>query len=75
MIQRCAHNAQVFATGDRDDDALTLAFEQLDAKLNFERLDALADGALRDTEFLGGRSNRPEIRSVAASVVRASAMP
>jgi hypothetical protein len=27
MIQRCAHNAQVFATGDRDDDALTLALE------------------------------------------------
>jgi len=37
-----------------DDEALTLAVEQLDAKIRLKRFDLVADRALRDRKLLGG---------------------
>jgi hypothetical protein len=56
VIQHRAYNVKIFAPSNRDDEALPLALEQLDAELGFQRLDPLADGTLRDREFLCGAS-------------------
>src|ERR1700704_2127600 len=53
-IQRVAQDGKVFAAGLGDDQALPLAIKELDAELNFQRLDLVAHRSLRDAQLLGG---------------------
>ncbi len=53
-VECVAHDAQVRAPSFGDDEALALPIEELEAKLRFERLDLVADRALRHAQLLGG---------------------
>ena len=53
-VQCIAHDGEVVAAGFGDDQPLAFAIEQLDAELRFQRLDLMADRALRDAQFFGG---------------------
>jgi hypothetical protein len=48
-VQRIAYDIEVVAPGSGDDQSLAFAVEQFDAELHFQRLDLMADRALRDT--------------------------
>ncbi len=52
-VERIADDGQIVAARLGDDKALAFAVEQLDAKLGFERLDLMADRALRDVKLVG----------------------
>ena len=52
--KRVAHHVEILAPGLGDDQALALAVEQLEAELLLQRLDLVADRALRDEQLLGG---------------------
>jgi hypothetical protein len=52
-VQRVANDGEVVPARLGDDEALALAVEELDAKLRLERLDLVADRALRDRKLLG----------------------
>ena len=45
---------EIGAAGFGDDQPLALAIEELEAELRLERLDLVADRALRDAQLLGG---------------------
>jgi hypothetical protein len=52
--QRVAHDCQVISACFRNDETLALSIEKFDRQFSFERLDLVADGALRDTELFRG---------------------
>jgi hypothetical protein len=47
-VERVAQDGEVFAAVFGDDQALALAREELEPELRLQRLDLVADGALRD---------------------------
>src|ERR1700758_4602613 len=53
-VECISDNGKVVATSIRDQQALTLSIEQLDAEFGFKRLHLMTYGALRDTELLCG---------------------
>src|SRR5262245_3063912 len=50
-VERVAHDGEIIAPGLGDDQALPLAVEQFYCKLCFQRLDLMADRALRDAKL------------------------
>ena len=52
-VQRIADHCKIFPTSFRNHKPLALAIEQLDAERRLQRLDLMAYGALRDTQFFG----------------------
>jgi hypothetical protein len=52
-VERIAYDLQIAAPRLSDHEALALAVEQLHAQLGLERLDLMADGALRHAQLLG----------------------
>src|SRR5215472_5806573 len=52
-VKRVANNCQIIAPGIGNDEPLSLAIEELDAKLRLQRLHLMAHGALRDAQLLG----------------------
>ena len=52
--KRVAHGDQIVPAGLGEDEPLTLAIEQPDPELGLERLDLVADRALRDEQLRGG---------------------
>src|SRR5215468_2947721 len=64
-VKRLAHNRQIIAPGIGDDQPLSLAIEELDAKLRLQRLHLMAHGALRDAQLLGWATVfRPRLRAL-----------
>ena len=51
-IEGVAHDHEIGLPGRRDDEAAVLAVEQPAAKFGFQRLDLVADGALRHAQLL-----------------------
>jgi len=51
---RRAHDGQIIAAGISDDQPLSIAVEELDAELRFQRLHPMAYRALGDAKLLGG---------------------
>ncbi len=52
-VERIANDGQVIAAGFGEDQPLPFAMEQLEPKYILERFHLMADGALRDIQFLG----------------------
>ena len=53
-VEAVAHGGEVVLAGFGEDEPLMLAIEQPDAELDLERLDLVADRALRHEQFGGG---------------------
>ena len=53
-VESIPHNLEVGASRLGDDEALSLAIEELEAQLGLERLDLVTDRALGDAKFLRG---------------------
>jgi len=51
-VKSVAHDNEIGAAGFGNDEALPFAIEQLQSELGLERLHLMADGTLRDAEFL-----------------------
>ena len=67
-VQRIANHLQVVASGLGDEQALTLAIEELKTEFGLQRLNLMTDGALRHAQLL----SRPRETLVAGSRLKSS---